>query len=181
MLVWLKQKRAEGIPISGHILCEKAANLSKLLLPNSNFKASSGWKWQFCQRQGIRQLFLQGEKLNANTDAAKKFILELKKVCKKQDLSLNQIFNCDETGLIFRLLPQSTLASSFEKSAAGRKKSKERVTMNDCFNASGTIKLPIHLIGKTKRPRCFKGQNMDLLPIKYSGHTNAWKTCELFY
>ena len=181
VFLWFKQKRAEGIPISGHILCEKAAELSKLLLPDSNFKASSGWKWRFCQRHGIRQLSLQGEKLDADTDAAKKFIPELKKVCKKQDLSLNQIFNCDETGLNFRLLPQSTLASSFEKSAAGRKKSKERVTLNVCSNASGTIKLPIHLIGKAKRPRCFKGQNMDLLPVKYSGQTNAWMTCELFH
>ena len=47
VFLWFKQKRAEGIPTSGHILCEKAAKLSKLLLPDVNFKASSGWKWQF--------------------------------------------------------------------------------------------------------------------------------------
>ena len=41
-----------------------------------------------------------------------------------------QIFNCDETGLYFRLLPDQTLASSFEKSAAG--KSQDRVTINAC-------------------------------------------------
>ena len=106
---------------------------------------------------------------------------KFKKVCEKRDLSLNQIFNCDETGLNFRLLPQSTLASSFEKSAAGRKKSKERVTLNVCSNATGTIKLPIHLIGKAKKPRCFKGTNMDLLPVKYAGQANACMTCKLFH
>lgn len=181
VLVWFKQKRAEGIPISGGLLCEKAVELSKILRPESNFKASSGWRWRFCQRHGIRELSLQGEKLDANTDAAKKFVPEFKEVCEKRNLSLNKIFNCDETGLNFRLLPQSTLASSFEKSAAGRKKSKERVTLNVCSNATGTIKLPIHLIGKAKKPRCFKGQNMDLLPVKYSGQTNAWMTSELFH
>ena len=45
--------------------------------------------------------------------------------------------NCDETGLNFRLLPDVTLASSFEKSADGRKKPvKIRVTLNfvlKCF------------------------------------------------
>ena len=52
---------------------------------------------------------------------------------------LNQVFNCDETGLNFRLMPNVTLAASFEKSAAGRKKSKERITLNLCSNASDTI------------------------------------------
>ena len=64
--------------------------------------------------------------------------------------SFNQVFNCDETGLNFRLLPRVTLAASFEKSAAGRKKSKDRVTLNLCSNASGTIKLPL---ARLKRPR----------------------------
>lgn len=95
-------------------------------------------------------------------------------------MSLNQIFNCDETGLNFRLLPDSTLAAGFEKSAAGRKKSKDRVTLNLCSNASGTIKLPVHLIGKAKRPRCFKDVNMKLLPVKYTNQKNAWMTAEQF-
>lgn len=75
-------------------------------------------------------------------------------------LSLHQIFNCDETGLNFCLLPQSSIASSFEQSADGRKKSMDRVTLNDCSNASGSIKLPVHVIGNAKKPRCFKGTNM---------------------
>ena len=65
---------------------------------------------------------------------------------------MDQIFNCDETGLNFRLLPDKTLAASFETSADGRKKSKERVTINACSNASGTIKLPLQVIGKSNRP-----------------------------
>ena len=48
-------------------------------------------------------------------------------------------------------------------------------------NASGTIKLPLHLIGKAKRPRCFKGLRMDLLPLKYSGQKNAWMDTSIFY
>ena len=55
LFVWFKQKRTEGAPISGSILCEKAVQLSGLL-GNSNFKASSGWRWRFCKRHGIREL-----------------------------------------------------------------------------------------------------------------------------
>ncbi len=93
---------------------------------------------------------------------------------------MDQIFNCDETGLNFRLLPESTLAPFFEKSADGRKKSKERVSINACANVSGSIKLPLQLIGKAKRPRCFQGVNMDLLPVQYYSQKNAWMSTDIF-
>lgn len=78
----------------------------------------------------------------------KKMLISLcRELVEKKSLSHNQVFNCDEMGLNYRLLPESTLASSFEKSADGRKKSKDRVTLNVCSNISGNVKLPIHLIG----------------------------------
>ena len=63
--------------------------------------------------------------------------------------SANQIFNCDETGLYFKMLPGRTLASVHNQ-PEGTKKAKDRVTINVCANASGTIKLPLLLIGKAK-------------------------------
>lgn len=179
--IWFRQKRMEGVPISGPLLCEKAIELYKTLhkdAKDSDFVASEGWKWRFCKRHGIRQLSLQGEKLAADSDAASEFIESFPKFVKESGYSLDQIFNCDETGLNFRLLPTKTL--TFEKSADGRKKSKDRVTVNLCSNASGTIKLPLHVIGKAKKPRCFKGVNMKLLPVHYSGQKNAWMDCNLF-
>ena len=80
----------------------------------------------------------------------------------------------------FRLLPDSTLATAFEKSADGRKKSKKRVTVNACANASGTIKFPLQLIGKAKNPKCFQRVNMDLLPVQYFAQKNAWMNTDIF-
>ena len=180
--LWFKQKRMDGIPISGPILCEKAIQLSKKLFGEGyKFVASEGWKWRFCDRHGIRSISSQGEKLAADTDAAVDFVPRFRAVIESRNISLDQIFNCDETGLNFRLLPEKTLAASFERSVDGRKKSKERVTLNVCSNASGTIKLPIHLIGKAKKPRCFKGINMELLPVVYSAQKNAWMEGSIFY
>ena len=129
---------------------------------------------------GIRQLAFQGEKLSADKEAADQFVPKFRKLTEEKKFSHDQVFNCDETGLNYRLLPESTLASSYEKSADGRKKSKDRVTLNVCSNISSSIKLPIYLIGKAQRPRCFKGTRMELLPVKYSGQTNAWMTSILF-
>ena len=41
--------------------------------------------------------------------------------------SLDQVFNCDETGLYYKLFPQKSLPAHFEKSPEGRKTQKERV------------------------------------------------------
>lgn len=78
------------------------------------------------------------------------------------------------------MLPERTLASSFEKAADGRKKQKERVTINACSNVLGTIKLPLVLIGKYKNPRCFKNINKDILPVKYTNQKNAWMNSAIF-
>ncbi len=77
-------------------------------------------------------------------------------------------------------MPQKTLASSFEKCADGRKTQKERVTINACANVSGSIKLPLLMIGKSKNPRCFKNINRDQLPVIYANQKNAWVNTSLF-
>ncbi len=61
---------------------------------------------------------------------------------------MDQVYNCDETGLYFRLLSRKTLASASEKSAPGMKASKDRVTLMACSNATGTHKLRLVIIGK---------------------------------
>ena len=180
LYVWFSQKRVEGVPVSGPMLCEKARVLHKELDIEGPFVASEGWKWRFCKRHGIRNLSLVGEKLSADNSAADEFVSSFAKWVTAEKLCPDRIFNCDETGLNFRLLPEKTLAASFEKSADGRKKSKDRVTLNLCSNASGSIKLKLHLIGKAQKPRCFKSLNVDTLPVKYSGQKNAWMTASIF-
>ena len=48
-----------------------------------------------------------------------------------------------------------------------------------CVNMSGSDKRKL-LIGKSKRPRCFKGINMRTLPIIYCANRNAWMTSLIF-
>ena len=62
----------------------------------------------------------------------------------------------------------------------GRKTKKDRVTINACANASGTIKLPLLMIGKSKNPRCFKHINRDNLPVHYCNQAIAWVDAEIF-
>ena len=123
------------------------------------------------ERYGIHQLAVQGEQLSSGP-ASKEFITGFRSFVKEKGFKTDQLFNCDETGLNYRLLPSVTMAR-FEKHASGRKKAKDRVTLNLCSNASSTIKLPVHLVSKSKRHRCFRKIDKSMLPIKYSNQSNA--------
>ena len=93
--------------------------------------------------------------------------------------SNDQLFNCDETGLYFKMLPGHTLASVHNR-PDGTKKAKDRVTINACAIASGTIKLPLLLIDKAKNPHCFRNLNKNALPVVYRNQANAWVNTEIF-
>ena len=82
-------------------------------------------------------------------------------VYKRQD-----VYNADETGINWRALPRKSLASRREQSAPGFKVSKERITAMVCANASGEHKVKLLVIGKSKKPRCFK--NVHTLPVSYT-------------
>lgn len=100
----------------------------------------------------------------ADTEAFKK---QLQDVMESEGLTLEQVYNCDETGLYYRMFPTNTLASKTEKNASGMKKQKERVTLMACSNASGSHKLLLLFIGKAANPRCFKHVNKAALPVVY--------------
>lgn len=59
----------------------------------------------------------------------------------------------------------------------GGKKPKARLTVVVGANMDGSEKLPLFVIGKTAKPRCFK--NAKIL-INYAANSKAWMTSELF-
>ena len=125
----------------------------------------------------MRNLTLSGEKLSSDSFSAEQFINGFSVMT--EGYSADQIFNCDETGLYFKMLPGHTLAS-VHKQPDGTKKAKDRVTINACANASGTIKLPLLFIGKAKNPRCFRKINKEALPVVYRNQKNAWINTHIF-
>lgn len=60
-----------------------------------------------------------------------------------------------------------------DEKCVGGKKSKERITVLVGANASGTEKLPLFVIGKSKKPRCFKNAR---IPVEYAANKKAWMT-----
>jgi hypothetical protein len=91
--------------------------------------------------------------------------------------SPKDIFNADEFGLFYSMLPDKTYTFK-GASCRGIKVNKERITVLVCANLDGTEKLPLLVIGKSKQPRCFRSTR--LLPCTYHHNKTAWMTCEIF-
>jgi hypothetical protein len=84
----------------------------------------------------------------------------------------------DETGQFFRALPNKSLADS-SRNCTGGKKSKERLTCAFFVNAKGGKEKPI-VIGKSAKPRCFKGiSDRSKLPCIYFNQCKAWMESEI--
>lgn len=105
------------------------------------------------------------------------------------------VWNADEFGLFCR---QPSVCSLSSTAVLGFKKEKSRLSFLACFNKDGLEKLPLLIIGNSKRPRCFKknlGETLGWTIIlarmniwmrscffdwlmwvdKYAGATNGWK------
>lgn len=105
-------------------MCEKAKSFYRENHGDDNFKASAGWLENFKHRYGIRQLSITGERLSSNAAVVEPFKKKIKQKIDEMQLSMDQIYNADESGLFWRMLPQKTLAHRAKDSAPGRKMSK---------------------------------------------------------
>ncbi|XP_054259713.1 jerky protein homolog-like [Macrosteles quadrilineatus] len=181
LFLWFTQCRSKGLPVSGPILQEKALQFNKEIGSDPNFKASEGWLEKWKNRYGVRKLHISGEKLSANENAVGEFKMFLHKLLDEEGISGDQLYNCDESGLNFKMLPSCTLASKEENSAPGYKKKKERVTIMACSNVTGNNKLKLCMIGKSNKPRAFKNfKDQSTLPVWYRGQKSAWMNSAIF-
>lgn len=91
----------------------------------------------------------------------------------------DNIYNCDECGLFWKLLPDRTHTFK-NKKCIGGKKSKERLTLCLGTNMSGSDKLPPLIIGKFTKPRALK--NLKIFPGKiiYRANSKAWMTSAIW-
>ena len=164
LYAWFIQQRTAGTLISGSLLQEKAKHFhSQLHVENANgetFKSSTRFFEKFKNCHSIRNLSIQGEKLSAAVETVEPFLQKLRKVIKDKGLTPEQIYNADETRLLWKCLPDRILVACHEKTAQGFKKSKDRLTVFGCTKAIGTHKLKPVVIGKFAKPQCFKNINM---------------------
>lgn len=174
-LRWFHEMRQQNVPISGPMIAEKAREFAAKL-GNKDFKASNGWIASFRERHGIAFKTISGEEKSAPVSDAT-FWKEKEKEKIENMYSPDDVYNADETGLFYQVMPDKTMAFKGENCKGG-KKSKQRLSVLFCSNSTGTDKLRPLVIGKYAKPRCFK--NIKSLPVDYTSNKRAWMTKEIF-
>ncbi len=170
--------RSAKLPIPPSLAIAKAKNIAfSLSILKSNFKASWQWLSQFRACRGLQKMLLHGEGTEVNKNDLELLVAleELYGIIAQYDPK--NVYNMDETGLFFRLLPSDSLLMPNEdiSTTRGKKKAKDRVFFIVCANTFGMHKIPCGLIGKPKEPACVKDRQW---PIPYFNQTKAWMDVE---
>lgn len=104
----------------------------------SNFKASNGWFWRFCERKKVKHVNFFGESAQVDENVVKDFVSEFEQIAKQYNNHL--IFNFDECGLFWRKSPTGGYTTASKPAVAGPKTNKTRVTL-----LLGNLKLRLSL------------------------------------
>lgn len=186
----LEKARQAKMPVTRDVLRSFGRSAKAILLADTaasaavrarveDFRAGEKWAVNFVKRNKINSVRLHGQAGSVDHEAIKKGMEEVRALCEKYPARF--IFNVDETGLQWKLMPRCTYLSVSEdrKTARGSKSMyfKDRLSAYMCCNADGTAKVDMAIIGKAKEPRCFKD---GASPLKYFSQSNAWSDSATF-
>ncbi|EFN66481.1 Jerky protein-like protein-like [Camponotus floridanus] len=169
---WFLQKRSIGDPVTEAMLKWKALEYNQLFNGSKGFfEDINDFMDKFKKKYNIKYLTNHGEKFSAEQDINDHFYQEFVKYITDNKIPLDNIYNADETGLNWKMLPNNYIFNS-EYHLSETKSSESRVTLMVCTNATGSHKLPVFIIGKANNPHCLK--NIKSLSVVYMKQKNAW-------
>ncbi|XP_046424688.1 jerky protein homolog-like [Neodiprion fabricii] len=180
LFIWYNENRILGIPITGPVLKAKARIVNRLLDGKKKFSASNGWLSKWKKRYNIRELSISGEKKPSDANVVEQYITELSEIINRKSLSRCQIFNCDETILNYKMLPDRIIAEKNEEQQRLEKINNEHVTVMACSNSDGSLKLPLAVIGRSEKPSSIKNIQSSNLPVFYASQQKARLNRKIF-
>ncbi|XP_058810602.1 tigger transposable element-derived protein 1-like [Phymastichus coffea] len=155
LYIWIEDKTRQRVPLSSAVIREQALYYfdylnKEISKTNEKFTASKGWFEGFKKRYSLHNVKFSGESASADYKAATEFPKVFKELIAEKGYHASQVFNCDETGLFWKKMPNRTFLTKDENKAAGFKISKDRYTLMLCSNASGTYKCKPLLVYKSE-------------------------------
>ena len=150
--------RGRNVPIGAHIIREKTLDFAKKL-NITHFTASEGWLDWWKNRHNVVFRFVSVEERLPTEEMTPTWEqTRLPTILSRYEL--RDIYDADEFGLFYQQLPTESFHLKGERCAGG-KFSKVRLTGLAAGNGDGE-KLPMLVIGKAEKPRCFKGVKAPL-------------------
>ncbi|XP_058809920.1 tigger transposable element-derived protein 1-like [Phymastichus coffea] len=112
LMIWIQDLIHKKIPLSTAAIRDQAivfhTHLCEKYNKTEKFNASKGWFERFKARFMLHNVKFSGESSNADHEAARVFPAQVREVIAEKHFVLDQIFNCDETGLFWKRMPSRT-------------------------------------------------------------------------
>jgi hypothetical protein len=143
-----------------------------------NFKGSKGYIHNWKKRFNIKFKNFSGEGGSADDIIVDRWFSHLSQLLKQYDSQF--VYNLDETGLYWKAGKGKSFITGTEakdKDLRGTKMNKNRLTVLVGGSMTGE-KLPLLVIGKSKKPRCFNG--IKNLILDYTNQENSWMNLTIF-
>jgi hypothetical protein len=117
LVTWFHRQRAAGITVGCASLVEAGNVFYQRLHPDEPKEDfSEGWGRGIMERHHLREAKACGESRSGDSAAATAYAVQFRqKYVVDEGYDERLIFNVDETGLFFRMLPERTLASKIEE------------------------------------------------------------------
>ncbi|CAG8442580.1 3732_t:CDS:2, partial [Gigaspora rosea] len=176
MTIWVNQASSAGMVLSDELVKLKDREFGNHLgIPENELKFSNGWVSNFKKRNFLHQYRFNGEAASAPLETLADERIKLRQLLSQYEPE--NIYNANEPGLFYRMLPNQTLA---QQAVSGKKRNKSRLTVLLATNATGSHKLRPLVIGKSKKPWSFKGIKISLLPVMYENNERAWMKSDIW-
>lgn len=125
---WFTEALNKNIPLSGPLIRSKAKEISEKL-HYQEFNASQGWLQKVLGRHNITYRSVSGEGASVSATNVENFKVKVPDLIRNYEP--RDIYNIDETGLLYRALPDKTFALRGEKCIGGEM-AKDRFTILLC-------------------------------------------------
>ena len=141
------------------------------------FQASNGYVQKFLRRTRVhKSIRLHGRGGSALPGNHTQRMAEIQDIASQY--SLSNIYNMDESGLMYRMGPRRSYLSGNENPSTTRgtdlQKYKARITIVLCVNADGSHSVPVRYIGNSAEPRCLRDLRFSSLTLNYDSQKKAW-------
>lgn len=177
LYAWFLKVRGKGALINDPTVRRQAEVMAKKINLNTTLAFSHGWLMRWRRRFGVEFKETHGEKLDADTVAADKWVKEVLPTILARYKPW-QIYNCDETGFFYRGTARKGFVVAGEK-PADSEQAKEHLTALVTYNMDGSVKPNLLIIGKSVQPRGFP-RNHSLLPMDYESSRKAWMDSKIW-
>lgn len=137
---------------------------------------SDGWLEKFKKRWKLNSYKLHGDAGDVDK-VGDDNALEI--ICSTiTNYALKDVLHCDESGLLYQMAPDRTIADS---TFSWRKVQKSRFKLLECCNSDGTERLPFMFIGTALKPPCFKNKLGHEHVLYYKNNKKVWMTASFFF